>query len=625
MGKNIIIGTAGHIDHGKTTLIKALTGADTDRLKEEKKRGISIDLGFASFQINREKGVGIIDVPGHEKFLKNMLAGVAGMDLVLLVVSAEEGVMPQTREHLDILDLIGIQKGIVVITKADKVEEDFLEIVKEDILEEIKGTFLEKADVLTVDSISGRGIPELIEKIDQLTEAFEDKNLSVPPRLFVDRAFSVKGFGTVVTGTLIEGKLSLEEEVYIYPEKISAKVRGIQVHSQSSDVAVAGQRVALNLSNISLSQVKRGDILCGSSKLPVSMMIDAKITVLPSAVRELEHWDRVRVYHGAREIIGRIVPLESEKLKRGESGFAQIRLEEMLAAKESDHIVLRLYSPMQTVGGGVILDANPGKHNIGNAGVTDHLRLKEEGDLGQKIENFVLKNPFLLQKNKVWEAAGLNEQTFNEELSLLLTEEKVFEVNNLLIHAQNLSKLYEQIESTLKNYHERYPYRRGMSKEELRNRISKTIKPKDFDMILQKAEEKSRVRIQDKLVCAASFSLVYEGAALKIKNEIEKQYIGNYTPEAPGKFIGNDPVKMEIFNSLLGSSLVYLEEDMVYDAAIVEEFKQKTIDFLNRNGKISIQEFKGMFGLSRKYMIAVFEYLDREKVTKRSGDCRVKY
>lgn len=625
MGKNIIIGTAGHIDHGKTTLIKALTGSDTDRLKEEKKRGISIDLGFTSFRINEKKSVGIIDVPGHEKFLKNMLAGVAGMDLVLLVVSAEEGVMPQTREHLDILNLIGIKKGLVVITKADKVEEDFLSIVQEDILEEIKGSFLEEAEVLTVDSISGRGMEELIKKIDHLTEEFEDKNLTAPARLFVDRAFSVKGFGTVVTGTLIEGRLSLDDEVHIYPERIPTKVRGIQVHSQSSDQALAGQRVALNLAGITLSQVKRGDILCGSSKIPVSMMIDAKITVLPSAVKDLEHWDRVRVYHGAREIIGRIVPLESPVLKKGESGFAQIRLEESIAVKETDHIVLRLYSPMQTVGGGLILDANPKKHNIGSAGVIEHLRLRQEGNIGEKIENCILRNPFLITKAKVPEILGIGEEVFSSELIALVEEGKILELNNLLIHRENLSDLTSRIQKTLSAYHKKYPYRRGISKEELRNKISKTIKPKEFDMILQSAEDRSELEIRDNFVFAKGFSVTYEGGALKIKNEIEKQYEGNYTPPAPSRLIGSDPLKNEIFHSLLGRSLVFLEEDMVYDAKIVEEFKLKTMEFLERNGRISIQEFKEMFGLSRKYMIAIFEYLDREKITKRSGDYRVKY
>ncbi|MDO4719675.1 MAG: selenocysteine-specific translation elongation factor [Peptostreptococcaceae bacterium] len=625
MGKNIIIGTAGHIDHGKTTLIKALTGSDTDRLKEEKKRGISIDLGFTSFRINEKKSVGIIDVPGHEKFLKNMLAGVAGMDLVLLVVSAEEGVMPQTREHLDILNLIGIKRGLVVITKADKVEEDFLSIVQEDILEEIKGSFLEEAEVLTVDSISGRGMEELIKKIDRLTEEFEDKNLTAPPRLFVDRAFSVKGFGTVVTGTLIEGRLSLDEEIHIYPEKIPTKVRGIQVHSQSSAQAFAGQRVALNLAGVTLSQVKRGDILCGSPKLPVSMMIDAKITVLPSAVKDLEHWDRVRVYHGAREIIGRIVPLESPVLKRGESGFVQIRLEESIATKETDHIVLRLYSPMQTVGGGLILDANPKKHNIGSAGVIEHLRLRQEGNIGEKIENCILRNPFLITKAKVTEILGIGEEVFLSEWIALIEEGKILELNNLLIHRENLSDLTARIQKTLSAYHKKYPYRRGVGKEELRNKISKTIKPKEFDMILQSAEDRSEVEIRDNFVFAKGFSVIYEGEALKIKNEIEKHYAGNYTPPAPSRLIGSDPLKNEVFHSLLGRSLVFLEEDMVYDAKIVEEFKLKTMEFLERNGRISIQEFKEIFGLSRKYMIAIFEYLDREKITKRSGDYRIKY
>lgn len=396
MSKNIIIGTAGHIDHGKTTLIKALTGSDTDRLKEEKKRGISIDLGFTSFKINDSKIAGIIDVPGHEKFLKNMLAGVSGMDLILLVVSAEEGIMPQTQEHLDILNLIGIKKGIVVITKADKVEADLMEIVKEDIAESISNSFLHDAPLVEVDSISRKGIQELIDIIDKMTEDFEEKNIEAPARLFVDRVFSVKGFGSVVTGTLVEGKLKIDDQIYIYPDKLPGRIRGIQVHSSSTREAYAGQRVAVNLANISVDQVKRGDILYSDDSLPSSMMIDTKLSVLKNSSKDLEHWDRIRIYHGAREILGRAVPLNSEKIPRGETGFVQIRLEEKLSSKENDHIIIRLYSPMETIGGGIIIDPDTVKHTSNTKNIIKTLELREEGSISDKIDNLLSQSKQLV-------------------------------------------------------------------------------------------------------------------------------------------------------------------------------------------------------------------------------------
>lgn len=625
MEKHIIIGTAGHIDHGKTTLIRALTGSDTDRLKEEKKRGISIDLGFANFKISETKNVGIIDVPGHEKFLKNMLAGVSGMDLVLLVVSAEEGVMPQTREHLDILNLIGIQKGIIVITKSDKVDADFLEMVKEDIREEVRGSFLQEADLMAVDSITGRGIKELIRTIDEMTDTFESKNLSIQPRLFVDRAFSIKGFGTVVTGTLIEGTLELDREVYIYPEHIATKIRGIQVHSAETDKAYAGQRVALNLSNISLAQIKRGDILSADAEAPIVMMIDVRISVLLSSSKDLEHWDRIRVYHGAREIIGRIVPLESSVIKKGESGFAQIRLEESLSVKEKDHIIVRLYSPMETIGGGIVLDANPKKHNLNHQGVIEHLKLKEEGSVADKIERIVLDNGFLLSLTKIRQLSTLDQSALEEQLRFLEEEKKVVYINNLYIHESNLSKLNTSIEEQVTDFHKRYPYRKGINKEELRNKITAEIKPKEFDLILQQDTLDQKIKVDGNIVSQINFVVKYEGKALVVKNNIEKHYKGNYAPPATEKVTENDSMKLEILNSLLGEVLIFVQEDMIYDKMIIEEMKQKILAFIDQKGQISLKDFKDMFGLSRKYLIALFEYFDREKITKRNGDFRVRY
>lgn len=342
--KHIIVGTAGHIDHGKTTLIKALTGRETDTLDEEKKRGISINLGFTFFDLPSGKRVGIVDVPGHEKFIKNMLAGASGLDMVMLVVAADEGVMPQTVEHIDILSFLNIKNGLIVLTKSDMVEEEFRELVKEDIKERMKGTFLENAEILEVDSVSKRGIPELIQKLDDMSEQIEEKNENSPARLNIDRVFTIKGHGTVVTGTLLEGKISVDDDLVVYPENLKAKIRSIQVHGEDENTAYAGQRTAINISNVKKDEIGRGDVLAAPDSLEESMMLDVKMNMIKHVDKTLKHWDRLRLYHGTREILCRAVPLDKEEIAPGESGFVQLRLEESIVSKKGDTFVVRSYS-----------------------------------------------------------------------------------------------------------------------------------------------------------------------------------------------------------------------------------------------------------------------------------------
>lgn len=339
--KNIIIGTAGHIDHGKTTLIKALTGRDTDTLKEEKQRGISINLGFTYFDLPSNKRAGIVDVPGHEKFIKNMLAGSSGIDIVLLVVACDEGVMPQTIEHLDILNFLDIKNGIIVLTKCQKVDEDFKELVKEDIREKLEGTFLDNVDIIEVDSISGYGIDKLINKIDDISNAIESKNEYSPSRLNIDRVFSAKGFGTIITGTLLEGKIKINDELLIYPKGIKAKIRGIQVHGENVEVAYAGQRTAINISNVKVEEIERGDVLADINSLEESKMLDVKISLVKHTSRELKHWDRLKLYHGTKETLCRAVPLDKDYIKKNESAYVQLRLEEGIVVKKGDKFVDR--------------------------------------------------------------------------------------------------------------------------------------------------------------------------------------------------------------------------------------------------------------------------------------------
>lgn len=359
--KNVIIGTAGHIDHGKTTLIKALTGRNTDRWEEEQRRGITIDLGFTYFDLPSGDRAGIIDVPGHEKFINNMVAGVVGMDLVLLVVAADEGIMPQTREHMDILHLLGIEKSIVVLNKCDLVDEEWLELVEEEIKEEFEGTFLEQAPVVKVSAATGKGLEELVELISHMTsDEVVEKDIHTIPRLPIDRAFSLSGFGTVITGTLVSGTIRKEDMLEMYPIGKESKIRSIQVHGEDKTVCYAGQRVAINLSNIKKREIQRGCVLASKGSMKTADLLDVRLNVLDSSMRVLTNHTRLHFFTGTSEILCRAVLLDREEIGPGESGLVQLRLEESIAVRRGDKFIVRFYSPMETIGGGVVLEPNPG-------------------------------------------------------------------------------------------------------------------------------------------------------------------------------------------------------------------------------------------------------------------------
>ena len=384
--KHVIIGTAGHVDHGKTCLIKALTGIDTDRLKEEKKRGITIELGFAYLDLANGQRVGIVDVPGHEKFVRNMLAGAGGLDIAMLVVAADEGIMPQTVEHLDILSILGIKQGVVVITKTDLVEPEFTELVAEDIKELTQGTFLENAPIIPVSVYEQQGLEVLKKTLETLCKELPERAESGQFRLPIDRVFSLKGFGTVVTGTLMEGKLKKEQNIVLYPENAPVKVRSLQVHSKDTEVAFAGQRVAVNVPDRKKEEILRGDVLATKDSLYPTMMVDVKLEMLKHTDRVVKHGSRVHIYHGTRELLGKIALMNRDELKAGESAYAQLRLEEETVLRKGDHFVIRFYSPVETIGGGVVLDACPKKHRKNDKKAYRAFKVKEQGSLEEQFE-----------------------------------------------------------------------------------------------------------------------------------------------------------------------------------------------------------------------------------------------
>ena len=622
--KHIIVGTAGHIDHGKTTLIRALTGINTDRLEEEQKRGISIDLGFSHFDISPEERIGIIDVPGHEKFLKNMLAGVAGMDLVMLVVAADEGVMPQTREHLDILDLIGLKKGIIVITKIDNVEEDFLPLVEDDIRMSVEGTFLEDAPCAFVDSISRKGLDDLVELIKKVSEEVEGRNEDAPVRMYIDRIFSVKGFGSVVTGTLVEGTIKPDDELVIYPKEMKAKVRGVQVHSLPAKAAYAGQRVAINLSNVEKDKLERGDILAAPNSMSPTMMIDCKIKVIKDASKDIEHWDRVRLYHGAREILGRIVPLEGSFIKRGEEGYAQIRLEEKLACKALDKIVIRMYSPMETIGGGVILDANPKKHSSADNGLVEAFQIKEEGSPKDVIENFLGSAKDFVSIPEINEKLTLSTDHIKEQVQELEKEGKVMTVGAYVIHDANFRKIAENGEKILSQYHEQNPLKHGMSREEFKSRLNLKLKPKEYDVFLEQLMKLKEITVNQSIIKLSSFEIVYTPEKQKIKDSIMKRLTDEKLTPSLVKDYVDTKEKEEVIEGLLEEQLIVrVSEDLIYEKKVVDTLQEEVREMIKANNGMTMNDFRDRYGLSRKFTIALLDYFDRIKFTRRVGEKRL--
>lgn len=626
--KNVILGTAGHIDHGKTTLIKALTGRETDNLKEEKQRGISINLGFTYFDLPSKKRVGIVDVPGHEKFIKNMLAGACGIDIVLLVIAADEGVMPQTIEHLDILNYLDVKKGIIVLTKCDLVDEEFIELVKDDIREKTKGLFIEGAPIVDVDSVSRRGLDKLVQKIDEISEDIEEKKTDAPSRMSIDRVFSLKGFGTIVTGTLIEGKISVDDEMTIYPSEKKVKVRNLQVHGCDVKTVYAGQRTAINLSNIKVSEIQRGDVIAQTGSVEESMMIDVNISLVEHCKKSLKHWDRIRIFHGTKQILCRIVPLNEDEIQYGESGYAQLRLEEKIVAKKGDRFIIRSYSPMDTIGGGVIIDTAPKKHKIYDESVIEALKIKEKGELKDILEEYLKLNlsNYITLKELV-SYTGEKEEYVKEGLNALIDENKVFCVNKYYLHISHYQKLKEKVIEILTKYHKQYRLRNGILKEELRSKVDNSLKVKDMDVILNKMVEEKDIKVQDNLVSNYDFEVKFNQKQLSIKKEIEDKSRKNGLSSLMTKddICNKNKFYEEVLEALTGETIQKLDDAYYIDKKVYENVKKDLLEYLNKNKEITVAQFRDITKSNRKISIVMLEHFDRNRITKRVEDKRILY
>lgn len=628
--KNIIVGTAGHIDHGKTTLIKALTGRNTDRWEEEQRRGITIDLGFTYFDLKNGDRVGIIDVPGHEKFINNMVAGVVGMDLVLLVVAADEGIMPQTREHMDILGLLGIEKSILVINKCDLVDEEWLELVEEEIQEELEGTFLEGAPVVKVSAATGQGLDELTDTIQQLmSDEVVAKDTQTIPRLPIDRAFTLSGFGTIITGTLISGTITREDVLEMYPIGKECKIRNIQVHGQNQDKCYAGQRVAINLSNVKKKEIRRGCVLAPKNSMKNTDLLDVKLTVLEDSMRILTNHERLHLYTGTSEILCRAVLLDKEQIGPGEEGLVQLRLEEEIAVKRGDRFVVRFYSPMETIGGGIVLEPNPVRKKRFDAQAIEELKKKESGSLGDVMELQIKEHgDTMITLAELAKVMAHSVDELKEYLEELEESGTIFvfpmKKDTYLWHRDSEFAVRQKIEETLQKYHSEHPYRYGMKKAEIHNTFLKKIKPNIFDAYIERMTEENVYGRREEYLSLPGYEVPKDVMYLQTEKLIEDTFekagydFVRFSEIDFGK-IPRQTAEDVVLMMIDEGKVLRINEEMFTMKHLMDEAKEKIQNHLKEENLITIAQVRDMFSTSRKSAKPILEYMDSIKVTKKTG------
>jgi selenocysteine-specific elongation factor len=630
--KQIILGTAGHIDHGKTSLIKALTGMDTDRLKEEKLRGITIELGFAAIDLPGGQHLGIVDVPGHEKFVKNMVAGATGIDMVVMVIAADEGVMPQTREHMEICTLLDIRYGLVALTKVDMVEEEWLELVIEDVKDFTRGTFLDDAPMLPVSSVTGQGLDDFIAALDNVSKKITKKKTTSLFRLPVDRVFSMKGFGTVITGTLVSGKVNVGETVQLFPSKITSKVRGLQVHNESVKTATAGLRTAINFQGLEKEAVSRGDILARPDTLKPSYLVDLFTHYLPNNKKALKNRTQVRFHTGSSEILGHLVLLDRKELLPGDSTITQIRLNAPVSLVKDDRFVLRSYSPIRTIGGGAVLNPIALKHKRFKTEIMKGLTHLVTASVQEIISYHLFQSkykgaPFsdlLLMTSLSEKQLGIHIQNLlSGKIAILVDKEQ-----RIFLHGENFKKYKTKIKIFINDYHKQYPLKGGMPKEELKSKFPKVLEGKLFTLALnQLIKEKAVIAVED-MVRLFDHKVALAIDQEDLRNEIERIYRkSRLKPPYFKEVVRELNVSLESAKQVLQllvetATLIKVKEDLYYHTENLEKLKTKLVDFLLQNREISTPRFKDMTGASRKYVIPLIEFFDASNVTIRVGDTR---
>ena len=627
----VIMGTAGHIDHGKTTLVKALTGIDCDRLAEEKKRGITIELGFAFMDLPGGKKLGVVDVPGHERFVKNMVAGAAGIDFVVLVIAADEGIMPQTREHLEICSLLGISTGIVALTKVDMVEPDWLMMVEEEVANYLKGSILEGAPILPVSAHTGQGLDALKAELATLVEAYEPHRRSDLLRLPVDRVFTMKGYGTVVTGTLVSGKVKVGEDVTVYPGGLASKVRTLQSHGAQVEEVFAGSRTAVNLSGLEVEQLSRGDVLARPGSLFPSLSWDVELTCLKSSPRSIKHRKEVHFHHGAREVMARVYMLEGEALEPGQTAVCRIRFTEPLAGVYGDRVVARSFSPLRTIAGGRLLSPLP--HRVKRfSPAVEVLR-----GLGTGAPEDIVLAQLALAANaglsfaQLLVASSMETKALEKALQLMGGRQEALLIDRearTYVSGKVVQELSDGLLAFLADFHAREPMKPGVARGGLASTWGRRLAPRLFHLVLEGLLRKGAIAADQEILRLPGHkvSLASDASALRQKL-VEAYTAGGLTP--PNMKDVLDPLNLTfkeaaaVFKLLQDEGqLVKIKEERYFDAASVAGLIEKVVAFFATHEDMHPQDFREVSGLSRKYAIPLLEYFDKEKLTVRVGDNR---
>jgi selenocysteine-specific elongation factor len=631
--KHIVLGTAGHVDHGKTALIKALTGVDTDRLKEEKERGITIELGFASLELPGGATIGVVDVPGHERFIKNMVAGAAGIDLVMMVIAADEGIMPQTREHLHICSLLGIQKGLVALTKADLVDEEWRELVADDIRSFLKGTFMEGAPILPVSALTGSGLPELLAALDQSAAEIGGKSDAGLFRLPVDRVFSIRGFGTVVTGTLVSGSIATGEDVAIMPGRTVSRVRGLQVHNRSVSVAESGQRTAVNLQGVEKAAIERGNVLIRPGTFEPTRRLDIFFDYLQANDRKMKNRALVRFHAGTSEVMARLSLLDRDEIEPGGKAYAQLFLAAPAVAMAGDRFVIRSYSPVTTIGGGQVIDPLSRKHKRHSAQVIRELDRLHHGAEPERLASVIQRASFDgIDPQSLVIRTGLSAAQVRKGLDLLFSRKQAILLDREETRAV-APDVYEELQRKMlrdiRVHHEKFPLKEGLAREELRMRLGAFIGQKLFHAVMRDLEKNGKIVTDRENIRLPDHRVSLQADQESLRREIAEWYReAALTPpslrEITEKFAQHKTQVGSILNVMLkDGTLTKINEDLCFDGSALSRLREDYKSLLLKEGKATPATFKELTGLSRKYIIPLMEYFDATKLTVRSGDHRL--
>lgn len=625
---SLVLGTAGHIDHGKSSLVKALTGTDPDRLPEEKERGVTIELGFAQLTLPSGRAMGVVDVPGHERFVRQMVAGATGIDVVLLVVAADDGVMPQTREHLAIIDLLGIPRGVVALTKSDLADPEWLAMVTEDVRELLKGTSIDGSPIVPVSARTGAGLPELLTIIDEVAGQAESRQSNLPLRLPVDRVFTIAGAGTVVTGTLWSGSAKRDDQVELYPSGKRGRIRSVQMHGKPAEVAVAGNRVALNIAGLDTDEIRRGDIVAEPGTLSSTDRFDARFTYLASEEKPFESGTRVHVHHGTREVLGRVLLIGTEQLQPGESAFAQVRLEDALSPRYGDRFIIRSYSPMWTIGGGMVLDALPPRRTTLKPHELELLERLLAHDLSGAARGLLASRGLPMTSAQVAVALGVPRAQVADDLNRAPLKRLKVGSDTYFVTIEAEEHLLAEVDRELLAFHEANPNATGVGIPALRDRVDRRLEPKVFDALLEIAGSQGSVSVvggEARHPKAASSALAAEQEATHRMSYLLAEQ--GLAPLSTSELASEAGVDLGVARKVLGKMasdgrVVRLGPDLHFEAGAVEQARQQIVGYLNEHGTILAKDARDITGSSRKYILPLLEYFDAQGVTKRDGDIR---